>query len=62
MYFIDEDGDELILTSVIKIDAEYGNTGRKSYAIHLSGGQHITVKESFKTRASFIVDWKAANA
>lgn len=28
------------------------------YNVHLSGGQHVTIKESFKTRASFVQDWE----
>ena len=61
MYFIDQDGEELILTAVVMVDPVTGNAGRESYTAYLTGGQHVTIKESFKTRASFIIDWKAAN-
>ena len=61
MYYETSDGEEFLLTSVILVDPTTGGTGREYYNVHLSGGQHITIKELDKTRASFITEWKAAN-
>ncbi len=36
-----------------------GERRLKVESAHLSGGQHVTIKESFKARASFIEDLTA---
>ena len=61
MYYETDGGEEFILTSVILVDPITGSAGREYYNVHLSGGQHVTIKDAVKPRASFIVDWKSAN-
>jgi|GEM_PF-6705684 len=58
--FTAEDGEIILVTAVVVIEPLQGDVGREYYEIGLSGGQHITIKESFKARATFVSDWQAA--
>ena len=62
MYFETSGGEEFLLTAVVLVDPITGSSGREYYNAHLSGGQHVTLKEVDQSRASFITAWKAANA
>lgn len=52
MVFTTQDNESIVLEFVVMVDnLDADNT---YYNVHLAGGQHVTIKESFKSRASFI--------
>lgn len=58
MHFDTEDGETILLAAIIMVEPVQGEEGREFYNVHLQGGQHVTIKESFEPRASFVTMWK----
>lgn len=58
-YFQTSGGEEFLLASVVLVDPLVGDIDRGYYNVHLSGGQHVSLKELDISRDSFISLWKS---
>jgi hypothetical protein len=59
MLFTTQDGETIKLEQIVSVGPIIGNNGNSYYGVHLAGGQHVSILESFKARATFITDWQA---
>lgn len=60
MFFELEDGTVIKMSSVVAVTPVIGDGNRAHYEIMFDGGHHEVVKEHYKSRASFLVDWQGA--
>lgn len=61
MYFETIDNELVIMSSVIMVGSIVSQGSESYYSIHLTGGQHVNIREASTSRADFITTWKAAN-
>ena len=59
IFFDTEDGETFIVDDIVLVGSLVTEGANSYYTISLSGGVHISIRESYKTRASLILDWKA---
>mgnify|MGYP001821208585 CR=1 FL=1 len=57
-YFTAQDGEIVKVSAVVSVGPLVGNNGGQYYNIHLYGGQHITIKEIYFPRDSFLTAWQ----
>lgn len=56
--FITEDSEEIDLAAVVMVGPLVTVDNVSFYVIYLSSGQHLTIRESFKSRSDFLLLWK----
>lgn len=58
-FFDTQDGETFIIDDIVLIGSVVSNGAGSYYDIYLSGGLHLSIKESYKTRNSLISDWES---
>ncbi len=57
-FFTSEDGEVVRLSAVIMVEPMQGNNGGSYYEVIAYSG-HITVKDTYYSRANFLAAWQA---
>lgn len=58
-FFTAEDDEVVKMSFVIAVEPLVGANGHSYYEVQLVGGQHLTIKESYYSRADFLSAWQA---
>lgn len=58
-FFTAHDGETIKMAFVIAVEPLVGANGHSYYEVQLVGGQHVTIKESYLSRAAFLAAWQA---
>lgn len=53
MYFTNNDGEVIRMSQIVSVEPAIDG----HYSVNMSGGHHVTVSESFKSRSIFISEW-----
>jgi len=59
-FFTNSDGEEFRVRDVVVVEEVVAAAGKPYYEVIFSGGHHVSIREDYFSRASFLSAWRAA--